>query len=353
MQQIFLLSLVLILFLSSCTEKVKDEPVIINPGAKSIYISNEGAFGFNNASLSVYYPQEDILENNVFKSVNGRVLGDVLQSVYHFNDILYLVVNVSSKIEIADAKTFEEKGVILNIISPRYMQIIDNKAYVSCWGDGGQIAVIDLQDNSIVKKIDVGNGPEKMISNQSNLIVCNSGGLTVDSTISIIDLVSNKVSKTLNVGDVPTDIKFHPDSNSFYVLCKGRALYDASWNVIGHTSSKMVKVSSSTFEIEAEVILFADKHPSNLAYNAKEDVFYLGGGYGFQGVYRFEIFQEKLYNTVISTKSFYGISSDSEGKLYGFESPDFSSQGKMVIMDSQGNILKEKKVGVGPNGMIE
>ena len=353
MKKILFINLILLLFLASCTEKITEEPVVINPSAKSIYISNEGAFGYNNASLSVYYPEEDRVENQVFNSVNGRGLGDVLQSVYHHDDILYMVVNVSSKIEIANAKTFEEKGVISNITSPRYMQIIDNKAYVSCWGDGGQIAVVNIQDNSIIKKIDVGNGPEKLISNHNNLIVCNGGGFTTDSTISVIDLSTNQLSKTLYVGDIPIDLKFNSDSTYFYVLCKGKIIYDASWNVIGHTASKIVKVSSSTFVIDSEVSLFADKHPSNLAYNNLENIFYVGGGYGFQGVYRFDIDQEKLDNTAITDKSFYGISSDSDGKLYGFESPDFSAQGTMVIMDSQGNILKEEKVGIGPNGMSE
>lgn len=353
MRKVLLLNLILLLFLASCTEKIKDEPVVINPEAKAIYISNEGAFGYNNASLSVFYPDDNRLENQVFKSVNSRGLGDVLQSVYHHDNKLYFVVNVSSKIEIADAKTIEEKGVITNITSPRYMQIIDNMAYVSCWGDGGQIAVVDMQDNSIVKKIDVGNGPEKIIASKNSLIVCNSGGLTVDSTISIINLATNQLTKTLNVGDIPIDLKFDSDSNYFYVLCKGKTLYDASWNIIGHTASKIVKILNSTYEIENEIILFVDEHPSNLAYNNIENILYIGGGYGFQGVYRFEIDEEKLDNNAITTRSFYGISSDIEGKLYGFESPDFTSQGIMVIMDSHGNMLKEEKVGIGPNGMSE
>ncbi len=353
MHKIYFLNLVFFLLLTSCTEKIIEDPIKIAPDSKAIYISNEGTFGYNNASLSVYYPETDKLENKVFKKINGRGLGDVLQSIYHYDDKLYYVVNASSKIEISNANTFEEKGTITNITSPRYMHIIDNKAYISCWGDGGQIVVVDLKDNNIVKKIDVGNGPEKILSTKDNLIVCNSGGFTTDSTISIINLTTNNVIKTLKVGDVPSDVKFNSDSSYFYVLCKGKTIYDASWNVIGHTASKLVKILSSNFTIESKNTLFQQRHPSQLVYNNLEDKFFIGGGYGFQGIYNYELDQEKLDTNALIDKSFYGISADSKGNLYGFESTDFSSQGKMVIMDFQGNILKEAKVGIGPNGMTE
>ncbi len=351
MKKLLIISLSLLIFITSCIKEKTEEPIITNSNSKAIYISNEGAFGYGNASLSVYYPEKNKIDNQVFKTVNKRGLGDVLQSIYHYGNKLYFVVNASSKVEIAKTGSYEELGVIKNILLPRYMIINNNKAYISCWGDGGQIAVINLQDNSIVKKIDVNTGPERIITNNKELVVCNSGGFGTDSSISIIDLSTDKLIKNLYTGDIPIDLSYDSDSSNFYVLCKGKTIYDASWNIIGHTASKLVKISSTTLNIEKEIQLFDKKHPSNIVYNSTENIFYIGGGYGFQGVYRYEIDQEKLDTNMITNRSFYGIESDKDGKLYGFESPDFSSQGNMIIMDSYGNILKEAKVGIGPNGM--
>jgi hypothetical protein len=114
-----------------------------------------------------------------------------------------------------------------------------------------------------------------------------------------------------------------------------------------------VKLSSNNLNIESETVLFQEKHPSNLVYNNIEDNFFIGGGYGFQGIYNYEIDHEKLDTNAIVNRSFYGISADKEGNLYGFESLDFSSQGSMVKMNLHGQILKESKVGIGPNGMTE
>jgi DNA-binding beta-propeller fold protein YncE len=349
MNNIIVILGILLVSLGACK---KDEPEIEElPQSSTIYyISNEGAYGFENASLSAYYPLENKVVNNAFEKVNNRGLGDVLQSTYHYKNKLFMMVNASSKIEIAETPSLKEIGVIPNVSMPRYMVGDDKTGFVSSWGNGGEVIVLNLETNKKIKSISVGSGPEHLMLTNQYIIVCNSGGFDVDSTISIIDKSLNIIVKTLKVGDIPMDLVLARD-NKIWVLCKGQIIYNALWQVIGHTPSKLVKLSNSNLSIEKEIKLFDDQHPSQLAINSEDDILYIGGGFGFNGIYQFDLAAEKLDTNAISNKSFYGISYEEKSNLYGFESPDFTSSGKMYIMDDSAKVEKTFTVGIGPNGM--
>ena len=341
-------AIILIISILSIWSCEKDEPKEDIPQGKEVfYISNEGAFGFSNASLSLYYPSEYKLVNKAFKDVNNRGIGDVLQSTYTYDGKLFMMVNASSKIEVAKAESIKELGVINNLSLPRYMVAKDNKGYISSWGNEGQVKVIDTQNLTIIDSVETGTGPEKLLISNDKLIVCNGGGFTEDSTISIIDINRNTLLKNVVIGDMPMDII--ETNNEIWVLCKGKIIYDASWNIIGHSASKLVLLNSD-FEKEQEYILFNEQHPSHFALSKNKKTIFIGGGYGFNGIYSFSLDSKTLNTNPISNKSFYGLNT-AEGFIYGFSSPDFSSSGKMIIMDESGNIENEMMIGIGPNGM--
>jgi hypothetical protein len=106
---------ILCTFLFSC-EKDKEEVKYTN-GA---FVVNEGAYTGNNGTISFYSFDEDTVVNDIFFVKNSRALGDVVQSMTIDNGKAYIVVNNSNKVEIADAVTFKELGVIENVNSPRY-----------------------------------------------------------------------------------------------------------------------------------------------------------------------------------------------------------------------------------------
>jgi YVTN family beta-propeller protein len=347
-----IISLALLLSLSIACKKDEVKSDDLPQGQEVLYISNEGTFGSGNGSLSLYFPATDSVVNKVFKQVNNRPVGDVLQSVFHHGTTLYMMVNASSKVEIADATTLQEKGVIQNIESPRYMQAVDNKGYISDWGSQGQVAVVDLSTNQVAKTIAVGSGPEKMLISNNHLLVCNSGGFDTDSTLSIIDLSSEQVINTLQLGDAPSDI-IQTDDQTIWVLCRGKIIYDDAWQVIGHTPSKLVKLSASNFSIETVIELFSNAHPAQMVFSQTSNRLYIGGGYGFNGIYYFDLAQQAINISPISPLSFYGIGTDTQGRIYGFEAPDFVSNGWMHQFDATGIFVKKLQVGIGPNGMCQ
>lgn len=345
MKKIIIIILTLLSILACKKDEPKNEEL---PKDKTVYyISNEGAYGYANASLSLYYPDDNKLVNKAFRNTNNRGIGDVLQSTYSYDGKLFMMVNASSKIEVAKTENIEEIGVINNISLPRYMVAKNNKGYISSWGNGGQIKIIDTQNLTIIDSVETGTGPEKLLISNDKLIVCNGGGFTEDSSISIIDINTNQLIKNEVIGDIPMDI-IEVD-NKVWILCKGKIIYDASWNIVGHSDSKLVLLNSD-FEKEQEYILFNEQHPSHFALSKDKETIFIGGGYGFDGIYGFNLVSKTLNTNPISNKSFYGLNT-ADGLIYGFSSPDFSSSGKMIIMDESGNIKNEIVVGIGPNGM--
>ena len=158
---LLLFSIIITLFACEKDDPQPAPPVSNGPIA---YISNEGAFGFGNGSVSIYSVNDGI-RNDVFKIANGRRPGDVLQSIARVNGKVYMMVNASNKIEIAKEKTLEEIGVIQNVSMPRFMEVTSNsRAYISSWGNNGQIMVLDLLKDKITDSIAVGNGPEKLLA---------------------------------------------------------------------------------------------------------------------------------------------------------------------------------------------
>ncbi len=343
----FLSAIALISGLSSCT---KDEVPVMPEAETPVFISNEGAYGNANASISVFYPTENKILNNVFQTANGRGIGDVLQSITVYNDRVYMVVNNSNKIEVAAKSDLKEKGVILGLNMPRYMVATGTTGYVSCWGNGGYIAKVNLSTLTIEDTLHVGSGPEQMLIKNQKLWVTNSGGFMYDSLISVIDLNNFTLTKTIVVSQVPRAIVEGRDDN-IWVLCSGRVIYDDAWNPIGHVPSKLIEIKSSTYIIENEVEAFATVHPNQLLKAKDGNSFILGGGYGVNGLFRFELSNETLQTPAINEESFYGFGILPNGEIAGFKAFTFSSAGKMLRLTSSGTLIQEHEVGIGPNGL--
>ena len=114
-----------------------------------VFIVNEGSFLSNNGSVSYYNPDSGTLVNNLFETVNGRPLGDVVQSMEFAGDKAYMVVNGSGKVEIVDRETFETETEPILASYPRYFQAVDShKGYLTSGNMQGYVYVIDLENNT-------------------------------------------------------------------------------------------------------------------------------------------------------------------------------------------------------------
>lgn len=96
-------------------------------------IVNEGQWQKNLGSLSVIY-KDGTSNIDVFRQVNNRPLGDQTQDITCINDMYFVPLGSSQKVEVVDPSTFESKGTILfeqPSMPQHIVAISDNKAVVS------------------------------------------------------------------------------------------------------------------------------------------------------------------------------------------------------------------------------
>jgi DNA-binding beta-propeller fold protein YncE len=350
--KIALFSLMLSGFLFSSCDKTQETPDTGKYGL-GVLISNEGTFGAGNGSISYYDTEGDSVINEIFQLENNRSLGDVVQSVIRIGDYAFIQVNNSNKIEIVDGKSFAEVGVLQNITQVRYAIGDENQAYATAWGTwgaDGKVYFIDVKTLRVTDSVSTGNGPEALLLFGENLFVANSGGWGLDNTISIISTTNKILLKTLTVGSNPKSLVLDKN-NKLWILCSGSTIYDANWMPSGHHPSTLVQVNPITMVVEKEIPLFADQHPSKIAINPAGDKLYIGGGFGFSGIYTFGINEVSFTSNKLINNSFYGFDVNQEdGNIFAYESLNFTERGKLYIYSESGVEKGTYTVGIAPNG---
>lgn len=219
-----LLALAATLWLANC--KTDDEPTpmenLVEAGA-GVLVTNEGGFNDGNASVSYYLFDDNSIQQELFSEVNGRPLGDILQSMTLVGDTAYLVLNNSQRIEIVDVRTFESLGAIEVQGSPRYFLPIDKEtAYVSDLF-GGVVHVLSLSNRAVVVSIPMPESwTEQMIMAGDEVFVSSpsSFGQPPSRQLFVIDPVNHILVDSIEVGPSPSAM-VQDAAGKIWVLCSG------------------------------------------------------------------------------------------------------------------------------------
>jgi len=338
----------LALSVQTACKKDDDDPPEISTGS-TIFIVNEGPFQTGSGTISIFYRDSNTVQNNVFESVNGRPLGNIVQSVNVFENRAYIVVHKANVVEVVNAKTFESVGTIEHVVEPRYfLGITSDKGYITSWDD--KVYVVDLNSFEVTKEIPTGKGPDKMLLNNNinQVFVLNKGGLGVDSTISIVDAGTDRVVNTLLVGEVPSGIVEDKDG-MIWVMCSG-----IGWNGFpqpGDTRGQIIQFDPVGLAIHKR-IEFPDNanHPDQLVVNSTGDKLY----YIFpNGVYEIGIGSTELATNALipSSTIYYGLGFDpAENNICVADPLDFVQAGKVYRYTPQGVPNDTIAAGVIPNG---
>lgn len=333
------------LFLSSCDKK-DDGPK--GKYENGVFIVNEGTFQANNGSISFYSYGNDSVLNNIFQTTNGRVLGDVVQSVKLYGDRAFIAVNNSNKVEVVNQYTFEEKGVVEGLTLPRYTEVNGSKAYISCWDN--TVKVVDINTLEVINTIEVGTSPERMLITNGKLYVANGGSYGTDSTISVISLESEEVIANIEVKYNAKSL-VEDNAGNIWALCAGKTVYK-DWILVEETPSVLYKINPSTNKAELSFELFETSHPSVLQISNDGTTLYHDGGFSAPGIYELVVTDEKAIKTKIIDKPAYGFSYDKNSDvLFVCDAGDYTSAGTLLRFTTKGEKLGEYKVGVVPNGI--
>ena len=311
-----------------------------------VLIVNEGPFQTGTGTVDAYLSSSGQLQSDVYGTVNGRPLGNIVQSLTVFQDRIYIVINNAGRVEVADYFTFGSIGVIEPLTLPRYfIASPEGKGYVSCWDK--TIRVINLSSLELTGSIPTGSGPDEMAIAGGRLFVINSGGFGTDSTVTVIDMISNEVIATLEVGHRPVGISQDQDG-VLWVLCSGKG-----WNgfpAAGDSQGKLVKIDPQTLEMAVEAE-FGNPgiHPDNLAMAEGGMKFFFNMP---DGIHFYDAVQQSFSNGpfVPRHSMFYGLGLDKlNGTMYAADPVDYVQNGWVFrFRASDGEAIDSFRVGVVP-----
>lgn len=358
-----LMGCVLPLFYASCDD-MEDKPVtstvegqITETGTAEIYILSEGLFNLNNSSLTRYSFRTHQLKTNYFSTINKRGLGDTANDIALYGNKLYIVVNVSSTLEVVDFTTGQSiKQIPMRTENgssrqPRHIAFHKDKAYV-CSFDG-TVARIDTTSLEIEATVKAGRNPESLCVQNEKLYVSNSGGLDytegigVDNTVSVIDLASFTEIKKITVGPNPGCIL--PDSENFvYVATHGKNIVEGDYH--------LVKINSHTDEVERvfdeKVMNFAIQGNVGYLYNynyqtedASIKMFNLQTG---------ETIREHFITDGTQIHTPYGIHINPySGNVYITEAYSYTVTGDVLCFNQNGQLqFRLNRIGLNPNTVV-
>ena len=334
---------------TSCTDDDSPETPL-GDYDNGVLILNQGGFGNGNASLSYLSNDLNTFQNNIFALVNPTVtLGDTAQDVGFYNNLAYVVLNGSNKIEIINRYTLAHVATISTGLSnPRYIEFARGKGYVTNWGNGGStsddyIAVLNLTTNTVSTTIPVAEGPERIIEENDKLYVAHAGGYGYGNTISVINTTTDTVQTTITVGDVPNSLE--EEDGYLYVICGGKAAWTGT-----ETLGKLVKIRLSNNTVTSTIDFPIGQHPSNLEIE-NNSLYYTVDS---------EIYKKTLSATSLPTAALFSTTSQGvygvysfaveNNKIYVGDATDYSSNGKVYVYSFDGDLLADKTVGVIPAG---
>ncbi len=309
---------------------------------------NEGAFNGNNGSIDVI-TSDGRIAKDAFKQSNGTGLGDVLQRVNVFGDLAVAVVNGSNQVVIMNTSDMKVIRVIADLDYPRDAVIVGNFIYIAQGALGGKVGKYNTSTGDLIGEINVGQGPERLMENNGQLWVLNSGGWSVDNTLTILDLSSFTSVQNITVHDRPLDIEWDEATGKMMVLCSGEVLYDANWNVTGHTAAAIYWIDAVSYDYTYLELPANGEHPRSIAWSKTRSELYLAN----QGIDVFDGQGNELCNGCW-TGDAYTVDADNDGNVWITSTPDFTSEGIMSKVNaSNWSTIANYASGIGTSAVVD
>ncbi|KAA6349348.1 hypothetical protein EZS27_003259 [termite gut metagenome] len=325
----------------------------LESGTAELYILCEGLFNLNNSSLAHYTFGSNAIVTDYFRQINRRGLGDTANDMAIYGSKLYIVVNVSSQLEIVDLKT----GRSLNRIpfttengssrQPRHIVFDKDKAYI-CSFDG-TVARIDTASYRMEAQIRVGRNSDGICVQNNKLYVSNSGGLdspNYDNTVSVVDIPSFTEIKRIMVGDNPG--KICADAyGDVYVAVRG--------NPAGNNQS-FIRIDSRTDNIADSytdrVINFAIDN--EVAYLCNYDYNTKSSQIKVFDIQTETVLRENFITDDTKITTPYGINVNPyNGNVYITDACNYTVTGDVLCFNPQGKLqFRLNDVGINPNAVV-
>lgn len=342
--------LFILFLLSACKEAPKLDPIAPPFMSNGLLVLNEGLFQQNNASLSWVDFQSQSVSNQLFEQRTNRSLGDTGNDLQRYGNKIYIVVSVSSTLEVLDANLLTPLKQIQMTAGgtakqPRSICFHQGYAYISCYD--GYVDVLDTTNLELVHRIPVGLNPEGLTVANNKLYVSNSGGLNapqMDSTVSVVDLNSwNELDKIVvgqNPGGLITD-----DQGDVYVVVRGN---------YGSVPSRMKRIDSGLDEV-------VESFPFDVSgfskFNDKLLLSYFDFNSQQSNIHLFNPTSEAVevanYIDCSGVTILYGMHYDApSNQIYISDAMGYTNSGYVRVFSANGVYIKSYSVGLNPSKIV-
>ena len=213
-----------------------------------VFVANQGNFTEGNGSVTSFDPATEQVEPAAISR-----LGSIVQSLAIVDGRLYVMANSANRIDVFGAESLEPVAQIEEVVSPRYLLASGNTAYVTgLFGsigqfDGGLVTVLDLESNTKLDEIAVGDNPEGLALVGSRLYVANHG-FGSGSTLNVIDTATHQVVDTIDVDCDGPRFLIADEQEEVYVFCTGETVWGDE-GIVSRTDGAVRILDGETGEI--------------------------------------------------------------------------------------------------------
>ena len=295
-----------------------------SPYEAGAYVVNAGDPLAGNGSISFLPQNSATVSTDIFNAANARPLTGTFKALATF--------------QAPDAE------------NPRYVvQAGPNKAYVSCWdttgapsnfyAKPGYILVLDLASRTVVKKIPVAKGADRIVVAGSEAFVGSAGG---ERSLTIIDTEKDEVKQPgLDVG---------VNTNPLAIDANGRL-----WAYVS-SANEMVRINTATKVVELRMkVGDSARSPRSVALSKDRQTFYfVNSFYDPADTYSFRIDATSIPATrPFIRRLFSGLGVDPQtGYIYAGVTPSFKQVGYVLRYEDNGTsavLIDSVKAEISPS----
>ncbi|MEL7363891.1 MAG: DUF5074 domain-containing protein, partial [Bacteroidota bacterium] len=190
---------------------------------RGIYVPSQGAFGADNASLTLVDPgmgsASEILTDRVYTQ-GAQIIGDRL----------YLTAGneAASRVDVIDLTTNTQvaqvTGSLAELRNPRYLaEVAPGKAYVTnqtyafSTTDPAFVSILDLATNTITGSITIDRQPEGVAAAAGRAYVA-LGGFGERDSLAVIDIATDALVEYIDIG-CPARLVFADNEDEIWAVC--------------------------------------------------------------------------------------------------------------------------------------
>lgn len=226
MKKIYLLFIGFII-ITGCNrdEIVNPNNPVVTSSKKGLYILSEGSMSVPGSSKLSFYDFDTLFYSTIFKPGS---LGNAPDGMIYDGTNL-LITEQGTYMGQGKIYRVDTGGTVLNSkvvgVNPYSLCIANNKIYVTN-GPANNVSVLDFDNLTTTKTINVGVYPQEVLSYNNKVFVCNTSnyGGPYDSTVTVIDAQSDSVIGNIALQREPSSIALSVN-NKLLIGCYNRNGY--------------------------------------------------------------------------------------------------------------------------------